>query len=202
VPKNPAATLRWFNAAADQHLAVAEFNLGLIYSGDSEYAIASKDDAESARWIRRAAENGDATAQFLLAMSLGSGESSLPLDPVASKQWLTKAVDQNLPAAQLFLGMGFLRDGSGENEKILGVKHIRIAAEAGLGWAKVILAGCYQKGVGVPRDDLKAVDLLKDAAATGSVMGQVMLADIYEKGLGVPRDEALAHFKLNCSHKF
>ena len=47
----------------------------------------------------------------------------------------------------------------------------------------------YQ-GLGVPRDDAKAVALLERAAALGDLVAQVNLAKMYENGLSVAQSDA------------
>ena len=58
-----AEAARWFRKAADQGLAEAQFNLGIMYDGGQGVA---QDYAEAVRWFRKAADQSLAAAQFNL----------------------------------------------------------------------------------------------------------------------------------------
>ena len=57
VLKDEAEGVRWYRMAAEQGLAGAQFNLGVMY--DNGRGVL-KDEAEAVRWYRMAAEQGHA----------------------------------------------------------------------------------------------------------------------------------------------
>ena len=57
-----------------------------------------EDDAEAMRWFRLAAEQGNATAQFLLGLMYASGEG-VPEDDVTAYAWLNIAAAQGQSSA-------------------------------------------------------------------------------------------------------
>ena len=61
VPEDDAEAVRWYRLAADQGLANAQYNLGVMYA-DGEGV--PEDDAEAVRWYRLAADQGLANAQL------------------------------------------------------------------------------------------------------------------------------------------
>jgi TPR repeat protein len=68
------------------------------YSGNG----VPKDDVEAAKWYGKAAEQGDASAQFNLGMMYAKGEG-VPKDNVEAVEWVRKAAEQGLENAKEWL---------------------------------------------------------------------------------------------------
>jgi TPR repeat protein len=66
VEKNPAQAVKWYREAADQGLAAAQNNLGVMYEQGTGV---EKDPAQAVSWFRKAAAQGNADAQKHLASS-------------------------------------------------------------------------------------------------------------------------------------
>ncbi|MFM0730475.1 tetratricopeptide repeat protein [Paraburkholderia sediminicola] len=64
----------------------------------------SKDFAQAAVWLRKAAEQGRPDAEFMLALDYEQGRG-VPSDDSQSIVWYRKAADQGYPAAMIFLGL-------------------------------------------------------------------------------------------------
>ena len=78
-------------AAAEQGLADAQFNLGVMYK-DGEGV--PQDDAEAVRWYRLAAEQGEAGAQVNLGTMYATGEG-VPQDHVTAHMWFNLAASRS-----------------------------------------------------------------------------------------------------------
>jgi hypothetical protein len=63
----------------------------------------AQDEAKAAQWYRKAAEGGDAQAQFLLAQAFRKGQG-LPRDPEGALHWAQAAADQGHPDAMVLCG--------------------------------------------------------------------------------------------------
>ena len=63
-----------------------------------------QDDKLAAQWFRRAAEQGDDSAQYNLAMLYRQGQG-LARDDKAAAQWLRRAAEQGYALAQSGLGL-------------------------------------------------------------------------------------------------
>ena len=63
-----------------------------------------RNDAEAIKWYRKAAEQGDAVAQFNLGTMYAKGEGVSQNDAEAA-QWYRLAADHGLAGAQFNLGM-------------------------------------------------------------------------------------------------
>src|SRR5436190_952001 len=86
--------LRWFHVAADQGDAIAQFNLGVIYS---EGLGVPQDNAEAAKWYRLAADQGNPQAQYNLGLWYAQGEGGTP-DTVLAYMWFNLAVARFSPS--------------------------------------------------------------------------------------------------------
>jgi uncharacterized protein len=83
VPQDKAEAVRWFRLAAEQGLANAQYNLGLMY----EYGHGVPQDyAEAVRWYRLAAEQGITSAQYNLGVMYENGKG-VPQDFVYAHLW-------------------------------------------------------------------------------------------------------------------
>ena len=95
-PEDYAQALFWYQKAADQDHALAQFNLGQMYALGHGMP---KNDAMALMWIRRAAAGGDAGAQFELGRRYArSSVHGTEMDAVESRieafKWFSLAAAQ------------------------------------------------------------------------------------------------------------
>ena len=103
------------------------------------------------KWHRKAAEQGLARAQLLLAIEYANG-AGVKIDRPKAAEWLRKAAEQGLPEAQLALGNCHAHgDGVSENP-VEAVKWYRRAADQDMAEAEYELGKCYLTGAGVPEN--------------------------------------------------
>ena len=69
----------------------------------NKYEGVLQDYAQAAKWFRKAAEQGEAESQFLLARIYHDG-TGLPQDNKQAAKWLTKAAEHGNAIAQAQLG--------------------------------------------------------------------------------------------------
>ena len=81
--------MRWYRLAADQGLASAQSNLGLMYANGG----VPQDDAEAVRWYRLAADQGFANAQYELGIKYDEGQG-VPQDYVQAHMWFNLAASR------------------------------------------------------------------------------------------------------------
>jgi len=70
-----------------------------------------KDDVETVKWLRKAAEQGDAESQYILARMYAKGDG-VSQDYTEAAKWCCKAAEQGQPVAQFNLG-GMYANGQG-----------------------------------------------------------------------------------------
>ena len=169
----------------------------------------TKADKEDAVEYRKAADQGDAEAQYDLGLcyELGSG---VPKDEVEAVKWYRKAAEQGNADAQYLLGSCYAEGTGVKMDEVEAVKWYRKAAEQGNASAQSDLGFCYSIGSGVPEDKVealkwgrKAVKGYRKAAEQGNAAAQIGLGSCYELGVGVPEDkvEAYAFYNLSGSRK-
>lgn len=136
--------------------------------------------------LRRAARDGDAFAQFVLALGYLRGDR-VKHDPVLAAQWMAKAAKQDSPIAQAFLGQMYL-SGTGVTQDSKQAMHwLTLAAGNGDNHARIQLGQIYLSDRIVPHDYDKARQIFLDVARhTSLALPKVALGEIYYRGLGVP----------------
>ena len=93
VTQDYAEAVKWFRKAAEQGVAAAQFNLGIMY--DNGLGV-TQDYAEAVKWFRKAAEQGYAKAQYNLGVMYDNGEG-VPQDDAHAYMWLKLAVSRLPP---------------------------------------------------------------------------------------------------------
>ncbi|MDB4413461.1 sel1 repeat family protein, partial [Pirellulaceae bacterium] len=150
-----------------------------------------EDKAEAAKWYRKAAEQGDAKAQFLLGMSYTLGKGVTKDDAEAVK-WYRKAAEQGSAKAQYLLGLSYANGDGVLKDSKEAAKWYRNAAEQGFAEAQYLLGLMYYGGEGIPQDFAEAAKLYRKAAEQGFAAAQNNLGRSYALGKGVTKDDAEA----------
>lgn len=116
--------------------------------------------------FQAAAEQGDANAQYNLALQYQAGKS-LPKDPDAAQTWYTRAAEQGHAKAQYNLGKMYEEAQGISQDYKAAVKWYTKAAEYGHAHAQHRLGMMYFKGLGVPKDEKIANKWWKLSAGQG-----------------------------------
>jgi|SRR6266478_9585962 TPR repeat protein len=150
VPRDFSATKSWMLKSAEQGYVPAQEAMGEMYLINVRDNGPIRDYGDADRWLRLAATQGNADAQFWLGTGYERGWFGT-IDYREALKWLRKAADQGLPNAQLSLGQMY-EDGEGVRESdSLAASWYRKAADhfSGVGgvWeAEVQLAYLYRDG--------------------------------------------------------
>ena len=155
--------VRYFQEAANQGDASAQFNLGGCYA--KGYGV-SQSRTEAVKWFRKSAEQGNASAQANLGVCYANGDGVSQSWTEAVK-WYRKSAEQGDANAQLILG-GCYTKGYGVSQSWTeAVKWYRKSAEQGDADAQLILGVCYENGKGVSQSYSEAVKWYRKAAEQG-----------------------------------
>jgi len=103
------------------------------------------------RWYRRAAEQGEADAQFSLGLSYDIGQG-VPQNYSEAAKWYRRAAEQGHAKAQFNLGLSYDRAKGVPQSHSEAAKWYRRAAEQGHAKAQKWLGSMYALGQGVPQD--------------------------------------------------
>ena len=163
--------------AAEAGLPEAQFQLGQRYL---EGNGVEQSDEKAFEWFLKAAEQNNGNAQFHLGRLyfLGNGVAQ---DTEEGIKWFKKAADNNTGAAEYFLGM-FTEDGEGgfEANEEEAFKLYERAAKHGDGDGVFNLGRCYENGIGVARDLIKAAENYAEAKKMGHDDADDALRDLKE----------------------
>jgi TPR repeat protein len=156
---------------------------GLLGSGGAVWADAQSDAvkgyaaykagdyAEAVKWYRKAAEQGNAIAQFSLGNKYLNGEG-VSQDYAEAVKWYRKAAEQGYARAHLNLGWMYY-DGRGVTQDYAeAAKWYRKAAEQGHAKAQFNLGFMYDEGTGVTQDYAEALKWYRKAAEQGNAIAQ------------------------------
>jgi Sel1 repeat len=143
------------------------------------------------RWWKKAAEQGDVTAEGNLGTAYGLG-MGVPKDEVESVRWHTKAAENGNAASQFSLGMFYLQGAGVPKDEAEGVKWLRKSAEQGNADGEFWLGSAYFSGTGIAKDIAEALSWYRKAGDKGNAAAQYNLGQAYDLGNGVEKDTAEA----------
>lgn len=138
-----------------------------------------QDTRRYAAWAWLAARNGNPRAQFEMGLLNNNSEVFLGTDR-ESIYWFQLASDQGLAEATNWLGIiaAYPLDKGAKSDWNKAFGYFQKAADAGSIYALVNMGDAYAKGLGVPVDSAKAVDLYRRAATAGSVEARRKLLEV------------------------
>lgn len=182
VSTGPIDPVEQYSDAAKAGDVEAQYRLAMAYmqktagmsmgdAGTSEYA------KEAAPWFRKAAEQGDARAQFQIGNMYFRGWGGLPGNDKQAVIWIRKAAEQGNADGQFQLGefYEYSKGGLAKN-MVQAVALYREAAEQGQPDAECALGDAYQHGRGgLPKDTKLANEWLRKAAAHGNDLARRLL---------------------------
>lgn len=152
IEENPQQSLIWYTKAAEQGNA------------DAKNAVAELVN-------RKAAENGDASAQYKLGRAYAMG-GVFKQDPKLAMAWNRKAAENGNADAQFDLGANYDQGYMVEKDPAHALAWFRKAAEQDHTDAQYVLGVAYAQGKGVPQDINQALQWFRQAAKKGNVAAQ------------------------------
>lgn len=179
-------------AKAEKGDAEAQCNLGQRLLAPLPSASVAQQHEEGVKWLRKAAEQNHAHAQFALGISYLTGRG-VAKDEAEAVKWWRKAAAQNLPYAQFELGGCYYNGRGMATNYVEAVKWYRKAAAQNFPPAQCWLGACYVEGHGVAQDMAEGVKWLRKAADQNHAGAQFSLSIRYANGQGVAKDEAEAY---------
>jgi TPR repeat protein len=142
--------------------------------------------SEGERWLRTAAQHGDAYAMEKLGLRLLTGDG-LAKSIDDGLKWLRRSAELGNPFAMEKLA-AFELDEQQEGPSTEGERWLRTAAECGYRLAMVNLGSRLIAGEGVAPNPKEGERLLRNAAGRGSRIAMIKLGIYLLSGLGVSRN--------------
>ncbi|MBF0161556.1 MAG: sel1 repeat family protein, partial [Magnetococcales bacterium] len=179
-----AAELATTAVKAEQGDAVSQWRLGVDYLEGR--GGMPQDTGKAEFWLRKAAEQGLAKAQYRLGRLYDKGQG-VDQDLPGAAAWYRQAAEQGVTAAQNNLG-NLYRDGRGVlQDHEAAVTWYRKAATQGDSVAQFNLGLMYGSGLGVVEDKDQALFWYRKSAKQGNVKAQAKLRAV-EAGESVAVD--------------
>ena len=144
---------------------------------------------EAIEWYRKAADQGDADAQYNIGLCYANGDG-LEEDMTMAMEWYRKAAKRgNAEAQRAIEEWNEYNNFWDYNEE---EKRLRKVMKQGNADAQYNLGMCYEKGDGVKENIKKAMDLYQSSAIQGYSKAQCRLGFFYKKGFGIERNNEKA----------
>lgn len=156
IPRNDKMAATWFEKAANQGNAEAQYQLGNLY----ENSQLAKDYKTAASWYHKAAQQGSAKAQARLGVFYAHG-LGVPQNPNEATLWSGKAALQGNADAQYWFGLGYMQGRRAPKDPQVAMGWLSKAAAQGHNDALLLMAKAYQYGDGTPKDAVLAYALNK-----------------------------------------
>lgn len=174
--------------------------LGSNYLAGREYT--DPDPAKAAVWLSKATEAGEPTAAYILGdffTKQGNTTDGNAAYARAYTEYCKLAESGNINA--LYWQGYMLQNGLGTPaDAAAGIAKMEQAAKKGNAWALAQLFKTYAQGLGVAKDDAKAIAYARQAAdATKDALMAYATACAYLNGQGVEKDEKLGEKYLNLA---
>ncbi|WP_369598664.1 CHAT domain-containing protein [Sinorhizobium meliloti] len=166
MPQSDTEAVRWYRLAAEQGLASAQNNLGVVY--DKGRGV-PQSDTEAVRWYRLAAEQGLASAQNNLGVMYDKGRG-VPQSETEAVRWYRLAAQQDYAKAQYNLGVMYGSGAGGlPRDQLKKYDLLRKAVENGypnalLQLSELELDSDWDKGLMIETAARYANDRLTEAA--------------------------------------
>lgn len=193
--KDPSQQQEGYNLA--RKVAFTDYAPGQALYGTLLYEKGDYQNALS--WFEKGMLQGNPECEYYIGMMRIQGNGILR-NPAQGVENLKKAADNDNHLAQFELGKIYLNgEPSAGIEKNfnLAFHYISKAAGANMLEAQYIQATMYDQGLGVPKDNVKAITLYKLAAEHDHIKAQSKLGEIYVKTGNSPdvREEGIEWLK-------
>jgi TPR repeat protein len=202
VAKDPIQAMRLYKTGANLYNeSNCMYSLGIIYYYGTADPPIHKNVDQGMEWLEKAADNGNAQAQFELAYLYQEGSSGAPRDFNKAVSLYQKSADQDYSPAQYFLAQLYLQGFGVKKDSDKAFALLQKAAAAGYVDAMNTLGVLYDTGEGTSVNDTEAVKWYRKAALNNHAQAQANLAYMFEMGQGVRSNQDSAIYYYNLAQK-
>ena len=173
-----------------------KFTIGEIGLSCASFVSATICIQRELKNLKKAAEDGDPSAQFKLAQMYYYAEGT-EQDSEQAFYWYNKAAEQDFAPAKYELSVLYYNGEGTEQVSEQAFYWCKQAAEQGYTQARYNLAMMYKEGIGTEQNFRLAFEELKLPAAQGFIPAQFQLAKMYEEGQGTKKDLKQAFYWYN-----
>ncbi|MDD2800979.1 MAG: protein kinase [Methylobacter sp.] len=187
VKKNEAKGVEWLEKAAAQDYIDAQTRLAERYYEEGT----PEKIAKAFRWYQKAAELGDAQAQYNLGVMYQKGRN-VPVDMDKAFSWYQKSANQGNILGLYNLGYCHLHGLGTTKDVAKAAEILQKAVDQDYAPAQAVLASILFSGIDIGQDLPRAFGLAQRAAFQGDKIGQLLLGIFYKDGIGTPKSLAKA----------
>lgn len=170
----------------------AQLKLGEIYYYGDGVPV---DYKKAEKWLKKAADNGVAEADYLLGLIYFDGLVGKP-DIKKGLQFMTDASDAGNADAQFYLGRLYDLGTKVPQDFNKALSLYTSGAEGGSLEAQILLAEMYDKGLRVPMNKAKGIQMKELASANGATQYLNELGYTYLEGTNVNKNPEKALYYL------
>lgn len=179
-PMAQAQGIAMLEKAAAQDHAAASLLLARVYlTGNT--AGSPRDPERAAALLLKAAEQGNAEAQYYLGLLYQNGKG-VEKDFEQAFALFKSAAENGVQAAQYELSKAYANGRGTDVDEVKGLQWLRAAADGGVGDAQLFLANALESGQGAPLDRVEALGWYRRAAENGIPIAQRILGSKYLTG--------------------
>ncbi len=194
--QNYKEALKWFQKAAEQGLADAQNNAGVIY----QHGLGVEQNyKEAMKWYAKAAEQGNADGQNNVGFFLQEGHG-VEQNYKEAMKWYAKAAGQGNADGQFNIASLYESGHGVEQNYEEALNWYVTAAEQGLADAQHRVGYFLQNGYGVEQDYKEAMKWYSKASEQGNAISQNFIGVLFQFGLGVEQNypEALKWYRKSA----
>ena len=153
----------------------------------AQLLLSKKDYQAAYQEYKTHAKNGNALAQFSLALFYQNGWGR-QVNQTRACQWYEKAAQGKIPAAYQFYGDCLKQGIHRPVDSVAAIKAYESAVSLGLFGSLCSIGELYIQGQGVIKDVPKGIALCQQAAQKGSPDAAMRLADLFYQGIDIKQD--------------
>ncbi|KAI9499460.1 hypothetical protein BDB00DRAFT_794051 [Zychaea mexicana] len=174
---------KWYTSSAEQGNADAQAALGLLLIDHVN------EPAQGVQWLELSAEQNNARALLRLGSFYEEAQDNLRAMAYYQRAAATATADRDLALAHYLVGINYRMGDLGlAMDAARAVQHLTVSANAGYAPAQRALGLMHARGIGTPKDEVKAHVLYNKAALQGDIRAMGLLAEQNEHGRGCIMD--------------
>lgn len=176
-PKNYEKAVYYYRLAADKGNVNAQFSLGILYY--CGIGMKSPNKSASFRYLKAAALNGHAKAQYCYGICLANGEG-VKMNKTKAVRFFRLSAENGYDEAQYCYGRCLFNAFGIKQDYKEAAKYFKMAFEQGNAKAAFFYGLCLHQGLGVKEDKEETLKYLK-FAADNNIDDAKKLIEIMEK---------------------
>lgn len=173
LPRDLGKAQAWFQKAAAQGSADAQYRLGVIY----DIGLRNQDPVAAIQWYKLAAAQGHRDAEYQLGLACASGRG-VKQDGMQAAKWFQQAANRGHTQAAYQLGQMYEEGRGVGQDYALAFKYYLQAAEQQRPEAEYKVGHFYAEGLGVGLNNAQAVEWYRKAEKQGYALAHVALKQL------------------------